>query len=636
MLLLAAGATVVLAGVGDSAANQRATPNQHGTGGTGVTGTKQGGTAGPATARPPAAVPLTDGWRYLPDPQNVGLQDNWGQAGAASLGWAPVTIPNDFNPVVSSASDRGRVGWYELQFIGPAITAGRSWAVSFESVRRNARVWLNGHEIGSNSDPYAPFSLPATTLVPGAPNLLIVRVDDIRGGGSLPEDWWNWGGIMGPVTLHPVGRLSLKELGVMPELRCGNRCGDLLVQGTLVNNFSGSLRSYILVRATSPGGVTSSIRYRLPSIRSGGSRRVSFRLPVRGSPALWSPQRPSLYQVQVQTVAQGRVQQADSLQVGIRSVQVRGGILYLNGRRLWLHGAAVHEDMQGEGAALTDGDIETIVSELRSVGANVTRAHYLLSPRLLDALDAAGIMVWAQPPVDHADPALRTAAGRAHALAMLRSTLIGDRSHPSVIVDSVGNELSPNPDATPGTRSYLNQATSLARQLDPLLPVALDTYCYTGFPAQRIYSKLNVLGISDYFGWYTGPPGHSIANFSQLEPFLQRSHTRYPHQALVASEFGAEALFDGPVTTKGSYGFQSNYLQRTFGVLDRLPFMNGAIYWTLREFAEGPDWTGGANLPTGAALDGLHHKGLIAYDGTEKPAYAVAQQLFSTTPGFVH
>ena len=91
-------------------------------------------------------------------------------------------------------------------------------------------------------------------------------------------------------------------------------------------------------------------------------------------------------------------------------------MLYLNGRRLWLHGASIHEDIEGHGAALTDGDIDTIVSELRSVGANVTRAHYLLSPRLLDALDAAGIMVWAQPPVDHADPALRTGAGRTAAL----------------------------------------------------------------------------------------------------------------------------------------------------------------------------------------------------------------------------
>jgi beta-glucuronidase len=219
------------------------------------------------------------------------------------------------------------------------------------------------------------------------------------------------------------------------------------------------------------------------------------------------------------------------------------------------------------------------------------------------------------------------------ALAALRSTILGARSHPSVIIDSVGNELSPTPDRIAGTRAYLDQAIPLARTLNATVPVALDTYCYPGFPAQKLYSKLDVLGISSYFGWYTG---HSIGNFNGLAPFLKSSHRRYPKQALVVSEFGAESLFDGPPTVKGTYEFQSNYVQRTYGVVSQLPFMNGAIYWTLREFAEGPGWTGGVTLPAGDVPDGLHHKGLIAYDGSDKPAFAVAQQLFGTLPRFVH
>ena len=601
-----------------------------------VKGPDQGGAVGAPTPRPPASISLTDGWRYLPDPHNLGDAEDWGRGGAAGLAWSPVTLPNDFNPVVSSTSDAGTVGWYETQFTGPPITAGRSWRVSFESVRRAADVWLNGYKIGSNSDPYAPFSLPATTLIPGGQNLLIVRVDNFRGGGSLPEDWWNWGGIMGPVSLEPAGRLSLNEFGVMPQLGCGYRCGRLLVQGTITNDSALALRPYLSMRTTSPSGVASTIHHYLPSVASGGSLPISFGVPVARPLALWSPASPSLYSVQVQVVVGHRVEQVQTRHVGMRSAQVRAGILYLNGRRLWLHGAAIHEDIDGTGAALSDSDINTIVSELRSLGANITRAHYLLSPRLLDALDAAGIMVWAQPPVDHADGALRSPSGRTRALARLRTTLIGDRSHASVIIDSVGNELSPMPDATPGTRSYLTQAIALARQLDPVVPVGLDTYCYPGFPAQKIYSKLDVIGISSYFGWYPGPAGHSIADFNQLAPFLAMSHARYPNQALAISEFGAESLYDGPVTTKGTYEFQSNYLQQTFGVLDQLPYMNGAIYWTLREFAVGPGWTGGVALPPGTVPDGLHHKGLIAYDGTDKPAFTVAEQLFATQPAFVH
>jgi beta-glucuronidase len=587
------------------------------------------------SATPPAPVPLAAGWRYLPDPEDVGVAEHWGQGGAAHRRWSPVAIPNDYNATVSDGSDRGTVGWYELSFRGPAVSDGRSWRIAFESVRRDATVWLNGTQIGSNVDPYAPFSLPATSLRPGVQNVLIVRVDNFSGPDSLPEDWWNWGGITGPVTLEPAGRLSLDDLGVTSRLGCDYRCGALRVQGTLRNTSALPLTPGVVVRAVAPNGaIVASERERLARLAPGASTQVSFQVGLLSPVALWSPASPALYRVSVDVVAGGRVEQTQTLHTGMRSATVRHGVLYLNGQRVWLHGASIQEDVDGAGAALSDGGVDTIVSELRSVGANVTRAHYLLSPRLLDALDAAGIMVWAQPPVDHADRALQRAPGRARALAELRSTLLGDRNHASVIVDSVGNELTPTPDTSPGTRIYLDRAIALARRLNPTVPVALDTYCYPGYPPQRIYAKLDVLGISSYFGWYPGPAGHSVASFNGLRPFLRTSHRRYPRLALVVSEYGAESLFNGPASVKGTYAFQSAYLARTLAVLDDLPYMNGSIYWTLGEFAVRPGWTGGATLAPGTSTDGVHHKGLIAYDGTIKPAFDVAQQLFATVPSF--
>ena len=592
------------------------------------------GVTGPAAGRL-TPVPLTSGWSYLADPGNVGVRDGWGATGAPGAGWSPVSVPNDFNPVVDRQQYAGRVGWYKVRFTGPPVSGADSWWVRFEQVRRNAAVWLNGKQIGGNFDAYAPFALRATTLRPGRPNLLVVRVDNIRGPGSFPEDWWNWGGIVRPVTLEPVGRIALADLGVMPELSCNYRCADLLVQGRLQNMTHAPLRPTLVVKATSPAGLLSAGSQQGPLIQPGASVQVSFRVPVKGALDLWAPGHPALYGVSVLTTAQGRSEQADALRVGLRSVRVQDGILYLNGKRLWLHGASIHEDMPGHGAALTDRDIQSIVSELKSAGANVTRAHYLLSDRMLDALDAAGIMVWTQPPVDHADPVLRTASGRAAALAVLTATLKSARSHASAVINSVGNELSPTPDTTPGTRTYIGQAVPLAHRLDPTAPVALDTYGYTNFPAQRMYASVDVLGISSYFGWYKGLPGHSITNFYELGPYLEQAHARYPGQAIVVAEFGAEALYNGPATLKGTYAFQTDYLRNTFSVLSQLPFMNGGIYWTLREFAVNPWWVGGAELPPHDTPNGLHHKGLITYAGADKPAFAEAQKLFADPPVFV-
>ena len=63
---------------------------------------------------------------------------------------------------------------------------------------------------------------------------------------------------------------------------------------------------------------------------------------------------------------------------------------------------------------MTDADIDNTVNELKALGVNVTRAHYLLDPRLLERFDKEGILVWSQAPVYHRDDLLRRpASGRA-------------------------------------------------------------------------------------------------------------------------------------------------------------------------------------------------------------------------------
>jgi beta-glucuronidase len=591
-------------------------------------------TKGPVARTPPQPINLAQGWQYLPDPHNIGLTDNWQHGGATTFAWAPVTIPNTFNPTISAVEDLGSVGWYRIAFKAPPAANDRGWNVSFEEARKVTDVWLNGRYLGQSNDGYVPFSFPATSLRPGATNELMVRVDNRLLPGHVPEDWWNYGGIVRPVTLDPVGRVQLTNLGVMPQLGCHYSCGELLVVGTLTNHSPSSLSPSLAVKVTTPAGKVTSIVTDEDSLAPGDSRRVSFHVPVRGPLQLWGPGHPYLYHVSVATTAQDRVEQRNHVQVGMRSVQVSHGVLYLNGHRLWLHGASIVDDTPGHGAALTSADIDATVAQLKALGANITRAHYVLSNAMLDKLDQAGILVWNQPPVYHYDSALATASGRAGALRMLEQTIIAARSHPSVVIDSIGNELSPTPNTTPGTLSYLRQAIPLAHRLDPTAPVALDIYCYPGYPRQPIYSKLDILGINDYFGWYEGQPAHSTANFAELSPFLTEQHQRYPGQAMVVSEFGAEALYSGLSDVKGTYQFQSDYVRSTIDVLDTLPFMSGSIYWTLREFAVRPGWRGGLALPLVAPSTGLTHKALISYGGVAKPAFAITQHLFADPPVF--
>jgi beta-glucuronidase len=591
--------------------------------------------AATAAAAPPEPVDLSGlGWEFRVDPLDVGRFSGWA-AGPSANGWQPKAVPSVFDANPAPEEFGGTVAWYRLTFTPPALPPGFAWGIHFEQVRRSARVWLNGRPIGSNDDPYVPFTLLGEGMRPGQPNTLTLRVDN-RKSGVIREGWWNWGGITRPVSLVPVGPAHLENLGLLPQLHCtaAGRCkATVLVDGQVRNRTTAPITPTVGVSLRSPSGTVSQRTVGLRPVGPGAVAPVRFTVPVTGSPRLWSPGDPSLYGAVVQTSVGGVPVQLDRLRIGLRSIKVAGGLLYLNGRPLQLRGASIEEDLPGKGPALDDGDMDRIVADLKRLGANVTRAQYLLNDRLLSKLDAAGIMVWSQAANYHDDVQLRSSAGRAEALRVVRATILAARNHPSVFTHSVANELSPTPDVVPSTRIFLHQAVSLARRLDPTLPPSLDILSYPGFPRQHTYDLFPLLGINSYFGWYKGKADHYVGNFSGLRPYLSAMRAHYPRQAVMMTEFGAEASRHGPGDRKQTYEFQARYLRRTLDVVDANPWLAGAIYWTAREFAVKPFWDGGADIPF-TQRDSIHKKGLISYDGTPKPAALLARRLFSTTPPF--
>jgi Glycosyl hydrolases family 2, TIM barrel domain/Glycosyl hydrolases family 2 len=558
-----------------------------------------------------------------------------GRAAQAPARWTPVQIPNVFNPIAVASEYAGAVRRYRLRFDGPRTPRGFRWLIEFESVRRAATVLLNGRRLGRNTDPYTPFTLEARGLRPGRTNQLVVIVDS-RKDPRLPEGWWNWGGIVRPVRLVPAGRAHLKDLGTMSRVKCrgpARGCrAELLVDGVLERSGVEELAPSLEVELRAPSGRRIRRTFRLPRQRSERRRvQVALRVPA---PELWKPEDPKLYAARLRLRDRGAVQQVERRHVGLRSVEVKGGRLYLNNRLINLMGASIHEDMPGSGAALTPADLDRIVSDLEELGANVTRSHYVLNDRLLSRLDRAGIMVWNQAPIwqrDRKANVLRIPSQRKRAYETVRRTVIAARSHPSVITHSVANELWSRPDNRPGvTRKYLENAQRDARDLDPTLPISVDINGRPHHPEQFTYHKFDMLGINQYFGWYRW-----VENFDDLPLYLQEMRDLYPQLALVMTEFGAEArpeLADAPIDRKGSYAFQSFHLARTLDVAAAAP-ISGAIYWTVREFEIFPGWSGGAGRrPPPYAPNTRHQKGLLTYEGEKKPAWYLARDRFRASP----
>ena len=302
------------------------------------------------------------------------------------------------------------------------------------------------------------------------------------------------------------------------------------------------------------------------------------------------------------------------------------GRLLLNGKNVFLRGASMHEDDPTTGAALSPTQIRNDVDLLRQLGASMTRAHYPLSPLTLELADRYGILVWSEVPVyQMSDSLFRKAAVRRQAISMVRDMVNRDRSHPSVLVWSLGNENTSRPGV--GFTRYVRSAARLVRQLDPTRLVGLAFPGYPTVGKQQLYTELDALGVNDYFGWYTGPQ-NSIADRSGLSSYLERLHDDYRNQALFVTEFGAEAARAGPVNEKGTYAFQQDFLTYHMGVFAQKPFLNGALVWILRDFKVKPGYDGGNPVPTPP----YNAKGLVDAGGTKKPAFDTARKLFAEAP----
>jgi len=607
-----------------------------------------------ASDGPPRASTLSSGWEMRVEPAAPGLpqppppeetapeaafsatpRTPAGRAAQSPGPWRPAQVPSVFDTRALPSLYPGSVRRYRLRFTGPETPPGFRWLIEFESVRRNAAVLLNGRRIGRNVDPYTPFTVEARGLRPKRPNELVVIVDG-RKNPKLPEGWWNWNGIVRPVRLIPAGPAYIRDLGTLSRVHCrgpARGCrAELLLDGTLERRGEEALAPSLEVSMRSPQGRVTEKTFPLPHLHS-TERRVQLSMPVP-APALWSPDKPQLYTANITLRDHGDVVQTERRQVGLRSVEVKGAHLYLNNRRIQLRGASIHEDMPGHGAALTGGDMTEIVSELKELGANITRAHYLLNDRLLSRFDRAGIMVWNEAPIWQRDAGahlLWQPKERRRALLTVARTVTAGRSHPSVLTHSVANELSFTPDQKPGTGRFLVDAQQIARDLDPTLPISVDIKGRPGFAEQFTYDRFDMLGLNQYFGWYPW-----VEDFNVLEPYIYELHDLYPQQAIVMTEFGAEArpeLADAAPDLKGSYAFQAFHAARTLDVVDRSPVLSGAIYWTLREFEIYPGWTGGAGKrPPQFEPNTRHHKGLISYQGERKPAFDVVRDHYLRTP----
>jgi beta-glucuronidase len=377
---------------------------------------------------------------------------------------------------------------------------------------------------------------------------------------------------------------------------------------------------------------------RAETVRANATRELRTRFTI-DKPRLWQPGRPYLYDMTVGAMLDGTRRATYKLRFGVRKLEARrGGVLLLNGKRLSLRGASIHEDDMEEGGALSQSTRNLLVSRLRDLRATVTRSHYPLHPAFLEAFDRYGILYWVDVPVyqipnsffDQA--AVRFAATRAATL-----TVRENLNNVSVMTWALANEPAGNRselgEIGSGLERYLRDGSQAVRELDDTRLVGIDRQSRFGEPpTHRAYRYLDVLGVNEYFGWYDSYKADLVrapTTVAELGPYLDEVHAANPNLPLVITEFGAEATRPGPVEQPGTYEYQRRFAVDHLRVHASKRYVAGSIWWALRDFRVDPTWLGGAPPEWGSPP--WHNKSLIEETNARKPIYYDMRKRFRKT-----
>ena len=435
----------------------------------------------PSTHRSNPQVTYLDGvwkFRWSPDPDN--RPADFFENGYDVSGWDDIHVPTDWEmqgfgtpiytnsrypfrreqPRVTGTPDRSwtaydarnPVGSYVTEFNASEIS-DHNWILEFEAVSSAFYVWVNGQKVGYSQNSMSPAEFDVTPYLKEGSNRLAVEVYRWCDGSYLEDqDFWRLSGIFRPVKLwrRPLQHISDYRISLTPS---ANFTSALLnAQVELVN--AGTSGSDVLsVRVNLKGenadgkAVNISISAAANTLKAGDTLRLDMTGRV-DKPLLWSAEKPHLYECLIELVdAGGKVVESFAQNAGVRCIENRGEVMYINGKKVKLRGVNRHDHHPRTGHYVDAATTELDIKLMKQANINMLRtSHYPDSPILYELCDRYGIYVMDEANQESHGFGLRNRQMgndpqwmNAH-VDRAESLVKRDINHPSVLFWSLGNE----------------------------------------------------------------------------------------------------------------------------------------------------------------------------------------------------
>ncbi|MEN6427819.1 MAG: sugar-binding domain-containing protein, partial [Phycisphaerales bacterium] len=338
------------------------------------------------------------GWAEIPVPSN------WEMHGYDKPIYLNMQYPHPTNPPYI-AHDYNPVGSYRRQFTIPDSWDGWQVFLHFDGVISAFYLWVNGQMVGYSEDSMTPAEFNITPYLQKGTNTLAAQVYRWCDGSYLEDqDMFRMSGIYRNVYLFAAPSVHIRDFAVRASLDDQYKDGVLMIRPKVavykqmdLNGWTVQAQLYDGKQAILSQPLSINVLDRIINERYPQRDNVPFALMRTTVPNVkpWSDETPNLYTLVLTLCdADGKVVEAESSRIGFRTVEIKDGQFFVNGRSIRFFGTNRHEHDPDTGKAVS---VERMIQDIKLMKANNINAlrmsHYPNDPRMYELCDQYGIYV---------------------------------------------------------------------------------------------------------------------------------------------------------------------------------------------------------------------------------------------------
>ncbi|OOM78783.1 beta-galactosidase BoGH2A precursor [Clostridium puniceum] len=456
---------------------------------------------------------FNDGWEFA--------KSNLEEINNEPLSFEKIDVPHDWLIYNTLNLYENSIGWYRKRFI--VNKEEKQFLLYFDGVYMNSTLYVNGQMVGEWKYGYSSFEHDITDAVVEGENEILIKVIY----ESPNSRWYSGAGIYRNVWLKTRDKNHILTDGIYVTMKEAGDGWEVEID-TNLNIYKDAKISHTIMYKNEIIVTISEDIFEGSKINLNNLQRLFVKNPM-----LWSTETPNLYKLITELYIVSIDGELNKNYIKVESIDQKIGFrkisfdsnegIKLNGKKMKLNGVCEHHDLGALGAAFNKTAMKRRLTILKEMGANAIRtAHNMPAPELMDLADEMGMLVlseafdmWERSKTSY-DYA-RFFKEWAH--RDIKSWVIRDRNHPSLLMWSIGNEI------------YDTHVDERGQKVAKMLMDYVKKYD----PKENAKVTIG----SNYMPWENAKKCADIvklAGYNYAEKYYQKHHEEHPDWIIYGSE----------------------------------------------------------------------------------------------------